>query len=165
MGLEHDKRRVLEHAFDLLKSIQDHDRRTGGRTSAEHMNRCDEVQREIRYVLSQMASPKQTNLHDPNCSLYDDGQCTCPYPPIKQDTSRSSVSPGEGTWAIFAEKMMQERDFAREKMAEMGNEINALQQRVALLEARPFLTVGPSTEPRRHPFYVDYSTSQTTPSE
>lgn len=54
--------------------------------------------------------------HHAGCSIYDDGACTCGFQAHRTEPERSPLAPGEGTWSVFAEKMMAERDAARAEL-------------------------------------------------
>jgi hypothetical protein len=54
--------------------------------------------------------------HHPGCSVFDDGGCTCNYFDGSH-VERSPLAVGEGTWAVFAEKVVKERDEARNEIA------------------------------------------------
>jgi len=63
-------------------------------------------------------SPVSSGLnHRAFCSIWDDGRCTCGHGLLSSE--RSSVAPGEGTWAVFAEKAVAERDEARAALVEV----------------------------------------------
>jgi len=54
--------------------------------------------------------------HHPGCSVHDDGHCTCGYRAERETLERSPLAPGEGTWSVFAQKVVRERDDAREEV-------------------------------------------------
>lgn len=67
----------------------------------------------------------QTALsHHAGCSVYDDGACTCGY--RREKLERSPLAPGEGTWSVFAQKVVSERDAAREEIIKIRKEVVAL---------------------------------------
>lgn len=51
--------------------------------------------------------------HHPGCSVHDDGHCTCGWRAERETLERSPLAPGEGTWSVFAQKVVRERDDAR----------------------------------------------------
>jgi hypothetical protein len=67
--------------------------------------------------------------HHPECSDYVDGHCLCECfgdegvhrLPVSAggglEVERSPLAPSEGTWAVFAEKVVKERDEARDEIA------------------------------------------------
>ena len=57
--------------------------------------------------------------HHAACSVYDDGACTCGLRARREQIERSPLAPGEGTWSVFAEKVVAERDAAREEAARL----------------------------------------------
>lgn len=70
--------------------------------------------------------------HHPACSIYDDGACTCGLQAWSEKIERSPLAPGEGTWSVFAEKVVAERDAAREEVERLRKEHN---ERTAFLRA------------------------------
>lgn len=57
--------------------------------------------------------------HHAACSIYDDGRCTCglsAWRKTADQVERSPLAPGEGTWSVFAEKVVVERDEALAKL-------------------------------------------------
>jgi hypothetical protein len=57
--------------------------------------------------------------HHAGCSVYDDGACTCGFRSRREQIERSPLAPGEGTWSVFAQKVVRERDDAREEVARL----------------------------------------------
>lgn len=72
--------------------------------------------------------------HHAACSVYDDGACTCGLRARREQIERSPLAPGEGTWSVFAQKVVEERDAAREEAARLRAEVDVL-RRAALGEA------------------------------
>lgn len=64
--------------------------------------------------------------HHPGCSVYDDGACTCGLRARREQIERSPLAPGEGTWSVFAQRVVAERDAAREEAARLTDEIKRL---------------------------------------
>jgi hypothetical protein len=62
--------------------------------------------------------------HHPGCSVHDDGHCTCGYRAERETLERSPLAPGEGTWSVFAQKVVRERDDAREKIVSLEAELD-----------------------------------------
>lgn len=60
--------------------------------------------------------------HHAACSVYDDGACTCGLRARREQIERSPLAPGEGTWSAFAQKVVAERDAAREEVARLRAE-------------------------------------------
>lgn len=56
--------------------------------------------------------------HHAGCSVYDDGACTCGFRARRDTPDRSPLAPGEGTWSVFAEKAVAERDAALAKASD-----------------------------------------------
>jgi exonuclease VII large subunit len=52
--------------------------------------------------------------HHAGCSVYDDGACTCGLRARREQIERSPLAPGEGTWSVFAQKVVEERDALKE---------------------------------------------------
>ena len=63
--------------------------------------------------------------HHPGCSVHDDGHCTCGYRAEREILERSPLAPGEGTWSVFAQKVVRERDEAREQVALLRKALKA----------------------------------------
>lgn len=51
--------------------------------------------------------------HHARCAIYDDGHCTCGFRARRETLERSPLAVGEGTWSVFAQKVVAERDEAR----------------------------------------------------
>ena len=51
--------------------------------------------------------------HHAGCAVYDDGGCTCGFRARRETLERSPLAVGDGSWSVFAEKVMRERDEAR----------------------------------------------------
>jgi hypothetical protein len=51
--------------------------------------------------------------HHAGCAVYDDGGCTCGFRARRETLERSPLAVGEGTWSVFAQKVVKERDEAR----------------------------------------------------
>lgn len=60
--------------------------------------------------------------HHAGCSVYDDGACTCGFRARHEQVERSPLAPGQRAWGVFAEKMLKERDAAREEVARLRAE-------------------------------------------
>lgn len=75
--------------------------------------------------------------HHPACSVYDNRlfyDCTCGFDARREQLERTPLAPGEGTWSVFAQKVVEERDAAREEVARLRAEVDVL-RRAALGEA------------------------------
>ena len=64
--------------------------------------------------------------HHAGCSVYDDGACTCGLRARRAQIERSPLAPGEGTWSVFAQKVVAERDAAREEVARLRATLDAV---------------------------------------
>lgn len=78
----------------------------------------------IDAALAEPIAPASLN-HPAFCSIYDDGRCTCGFTLRQAVPERTPLAPGEGTWSVFAEKVVRERDEARAEVARLrwGNEM------------------------------------------
>lgn len=57
--------------------------------------------------------------HSAACKVRDDGACTCSHRDRLRGLERSSLAPGEGTWSVFAEKVVRERDELQARLGEI----------------------------------------------
>lgn len=60
--------------------------------------------------------------HHAGCSVYDDGACTCGLRARTEKLERSPLAPGDGTWSVFAQRVVEERDAAREEVTRLRAE-------------------------------------------
>lgn len=63
--------------------------------------------------------------HHAACAVYDNRlfyDCTCGFDARREQIERSPLAPGEGTWSVFAQKVVAERDAAREEVARLRAE-------------------------------------------
>lgn len=74
--------------------------------------------------------------HHAGCSVYDDGACTCGLRARTKKLERSPLAPGDGTWSVFAQKVVAERDAAREEVARLRVENERLRAKNAKGETK-----------------------------
>jgi hypothetical protein len=72
--------------------------------------------------------------HHAGCSVYDDGACTCGFRSRRERTERSPLAPGEGTWSVFAQKVVRERDALKEVVENLKDKLVASEKRLIQAE-------------------------------
>jgi hypothetical protein len=73
--------------------------------------------------------------HHAGCAVYDDGGCTCGFRARREKLERSPLAVGEGTWSVFAQKVVKERDEAVAERDEACAEVRRLMREVTRLKS------------------------------